>query len=71
MTARTRSGKHSRCITFCTVCETEVGVWETPFNRTFKDRVVKTGRHLHGDTGRICAGSLLAIHPNNAWERTP
>lgn len=61
----TRTGK-SRQLTFCTVCEQEVGVWETPFNRTqhaaFKS-VIKVSAH----GAPRCSGSLMAISPNVAW----
>jgi hypothetical protein len=56
-------------LTICTSCDTEVGCWATPFNRTLQDQVIKTSRHHAG--GRPCPGSLLAVHPNATWANEP
>lgn len=66
MTHRPRT--RAALLTICRTCDTEVGCWATPFNRTELDRVVKTAKH-YGPDGRWCPGGLLAVHANTTWER--
>lgn len=58
-------------LTYCTWCDSEVGVWATPFNRTAGTSfapVTKTSAHKSTLTGRRCHGSLVAISPNVAFD---
>jgi len=60
----------ARLLTMCRTCDTEVGVWATPFNRTLAMQVIKTSKH-HGPDGRWCPGGLLSVHPNTTWANEP
>lgn len=51
--------------TFCTVCETDVGVTRTPFGRGYgKDEPPTPKVARHKDDGVVCRGSLLSVHEN-------
>lgn len=59
----------AKFLTICATCGEEVGVWNTPYNRTSSDQVVKTARHRAAGSTSWCRGSLLSIHRNVMWEK--